>query len=315
MPTILLVGLGIVGLAVLPVAADQMVLGAGRLAAVLRISPVVVGVVVIGLGTSVPEFLVSGLAAGSGRGGLALGNLIGSNIVNVTLILGVAGLMAPVVVRSSVPAREAPLTLLAVIVFGGFAWWGLRLPAGLVLAGLLVVAVVLLLRVARVGPRDPLPGEVAERIGAPTCSPAREVVRVLLGLAGTLGAAQLVVVSADGVAHRWGVPDVVIGVTVVALGTSLPELVTAVQAQRRGESDLLVGNVLGSNLLNSLAGGAVVGLAAHGGGAFRVGYPVVAVMVGVNLLAWLVLFRGYRVSRPEAGLLLGAYLLTLPLLV
>lgn len=314
MPTVLLVSLGLVGLAVLPVAADQMVLGAGRLAAVLRISPVVVGVVVIGLGTSVPEFLVSGLAAGSGRGGLALGNLIGSNIVNVTLILGVAGLLAPVVVRSSVPAREAPLTLLAVVVFGGFAWWGLRLPAGLVLAGLLLVAVVLLLRLARVGSPDPLSGEVADRIGGRTRSRAREGLRALLGLAGTLGAAQLVVVSAGGVARRWGVPDVVIGTTVVALGTSLPELVTAVQAQRRGESDLLVGNVLGSNLFNSLAGGAVVGLAANGGGAFRVGYPVVAVMVGVNLLAWLVLFRGYRVSRPEAGLLLGAYLLALPLL-
>ena len=315
MATILLVGLGLVGLAALPVAADQMVLGAGRLAANLRISPVVVGVVVIGLGTSVPEFLVSGLAASSGQAGLALGNLIGSNIVNVTLILGVAALLAPVAVRSSIPAREAPLAMLAVAVFGGFAWWGLRLPAGLVLAGLLVVAVVLLLRLARVGPRDPLPGEVVDRIGTPTGSPGREGVRALLGLAGTLGAAQVVVSAASGVARRWGVPDVVIGVTVVALGTSLPELVAAVQAQRRGESDLLVGNVLGSNLFNSLAGGAVVGLAANGGGAFRVGWAAVAVMVGVNLLAWLVLFRGYRVSRVEAGVLLGAYLVTLPLLV
>jgi cation:H+ antiporter len=308
-----LVGLGLAGLAALPVAADQMVLGAARLAAMLRISPVLVGVLVIGLGTSVPEFLVSGLAAASGRGGLALGNLIGSNIVNVTLILGVAALLAPVAVRSSVVAREAPLALLAVTVFGGFAWWGLGLPAGLVLAGLLVAAVVLLLRLARVAPPDPLPHEVADRIGAPTRSPTGEGWRALLGLAGTLGAAQLVVVSAGGVAHRWGVPDVVIGATVVAVGTSLPELVTAVQAQRRGESDLLVGNVLGSNLFNSLAGGAVVGVAAHGG-TFHVGFPVVATMVAVNLLAWLVLFRGYRVSRVEGAVLLGAYLVALPLL-
>lgn len=315
MPTVVLVALGFGGLVALPVCADQMVLGAGRLATMLRIAPVVVGVVVIGLGTSVPEFLVSGLAAASGRSGLALGNLIGSNIVNVTLILGVAALMAPIAVRSSVPIREAPLAVLAVAIFGGFAWRGLRLPAGLVLAGLLVVAVALLIRLARVDPPDPLPGEVVDRISPLSHSPAREGLRALLGLAGTLGAAQLVVVSASGVAHRWGVPDVVIGITVVALGTSLPELTTAVQAQRRGESDLLVGNVLGSNLFNSLAGGAVVGLAARGGSAFRVGYPVVAVMVAVNLLAWLVLFRRYRISRVEASVLLGAYLVTLPLLV
>jgi cation:H+ antiporter len=126
--------------------------------------------------------------------------------VDVTLILGVAALLAPVAVRSSVVAREAPLALLAVTVFGGFAWWGLGLPAGLVLAGLLVATVVLLLR--RVAPPDPPPHEVADRIGAPTRSPMGEGWRALLGLAGTLGAAQLVVVSAGGVAHRWGVPDV-----------------------------------------------------------------------------------------------------------
>ena len=126
-----------------------------------RVPPVVVGVVVIGLGTSTPEFLVSGLAAVAGRGGIALGNLVGSNIINVTLILGVAALMAPVAVRSSVPAREAPLAVAAVAVFGVFTVSGLGLVSGLVLAGLLVPAIVVLVRLARIRPVDPLP--------APTC--------------------------------------------------------------------------------------------------------------------------------------------------
>src|SRR5215204_1204766 len=112
---LLAVGLSMVGLALLTVAADHLVLGSARLAERFRIAPVVVGVVVIGLGTSAPEFLVSGLAAAGGHGGLAVGNLAGSNLLNLTLILGVAALVGPVRVLSSVPRREAPLSALAVL--------------------------------------------------------------------------------------------------------------------------------------------------------------------------------------------------------
>src|SRR5690349_6095290 len=115
---------GALGLVLLAVAADHLVLGAGRVARRLRLSPVVVGVVVIGLGTSAPEFLVSGLAAARGDGGLAAGNLIGSNVVNITLILGVAALLAPVAVRDSVVRREAPLSVVAVAFFGLAVWIG-----------------------------------------------------------------------------------------------------------------------------------------------------------------------------------------------
>src|SRR6266511_1357008 len=118
---LILVVLALAGLALLTFAADQLVLGAGRLATRLGIAPVVVGVVVIGLGTSTPEFVVSGLAAARGDAALALGNLTGSNIINVTLILGVVGLVAPIAVRSSVPRREAPLSVVAVALFAGFA--------------------------------------------------------------------------------------------------------------------------------------------------------------------------------------------------
>src|SRR5204862_7544615 len=127
----------------------------------------------------------------------------------------------------------------------------------------------------------------------------REVLRAVLGLAATLLGAQVLVTNAATAAQRLGVPQTVVGFTLVALGTSLPELVTAIQAQRRRDADLLVGNLLGSNLFNSVAGGALVGLASRDGPA-RLGYPVLAAMAAISLLTWLVLYRGYRVSRVEA---------------
>jgi cation:H+ antiporter len=310
----LVIGVALAGLVLLTVAADQLVLGAGRLAAMLRIAPVVVGVVVIGLGTSAPEFLVSGIASARGNSGIAIGNLVGSNIINLTLILGVAAMVAPIVVRSSVPAREAPAAIAATAVFGGLALLGLTLVAGIVLAVLGAAAMVLLIRLSRARPGDPLPGEVVEFLEPP---PRRrwllETIRAVLGLAGTLIGAHLVVANATTLAQRWGVSDAVIGFTLVALGTSLPELVTAIQAQRRRESDLLVGNLLGSNLFNSLIGGGIVGLFAASADP-SIAYPPIAAMIGVSLLAWLLLFRGQRVNRVEAAILIIAYLGTLPLL-
>jgi len=305
----------VLGLVLLTVAADQLVVGSGRLAARWGVSPVVVGVVVIGLGTSAPEVVVSGLAAARGDAGLALGNLVGSNIINLTLILGVAGLAAPIAVHSSVPRREAPLTVGAVLLLAAFALVGLGRAGGVVLGVAAAGAVLLLVRLSAARPADPIAAEVEALLDrAPAPSPARESLRTVLGLVGTLAGAQLLVVTAAGAAARLGVPAAVIGLTIVALGTSLPELVTAIQSQRRHEGDLLVGNLLGSNLFNSLIGGAVVGLAERGAPA-RLGPAILAAMVAVSLLAWLVLRRHHQVSRAEAGLLLTAYLVTLPLVL
>jgi cation:H+ antiporter len=317
MSTLLVVVLGLIGLALLTGGADQLVVGASRLATLLRVAPVIVGVVVIGLGTSAPEFVVSGTAAVRGNSGLALGNLVGSNILNVTLILGVVAIVSPVIVRSSVPAREAPLMVAGVAVFGAFALVGLKFVAGVLLAVLSIGALVLLVRLSRVPPDDPLPDDVAAFV-EPAPLPGRwwvEAQRTLLGLAATLGGAQLLVANATTLAHRWGVSDTVIGFSLVAVGTSLPELMTSVQAQRRGEGDLMVGNLLGSNLFNSLIGGAVVGLAAGGTTIAPFGFAAVTAMVGAGVLAWLLLKRGSRISRPEAAVLLCAYALILPLLI
>lgn len=316
MSTLLVVGLGLLGLALLTVGADQAIIGASRLATLLRVAPVIVGVVVIGLGTSTPEFVVSGTAAVRDNAGLALGNLVGSNILNVTLVLGVVAVVSPVMVRSSVPVREAPLMAAAVAVFGAFALVGLKFVAGLLLAVLSAGALVLLVRLSRVQDGDPLPDDVAAFVSAQRQRRWWvEAARTVVGLAATLGGAQLLVTNAVTLAHRWGVSDEVIGFTLVAFGTSLPELMTSVQAQRRGEGDLLVGNLLGSNIFNSLIGGAVVGLAAGRSTIAPFGFAVVSAMVAAGVLAWLLLWRGSRITRPEACVLLAAYVCVLPLLI
>lgn len=317
--------LAVVGLVVLTFAADHLVLGSSRLARRIRISPVVVGVVVIGLGTSAPEFLVSGVAAARGDTDLAVGNIAGSNILNLTLILGIAALAGSVMVTSQVIRREVPLAVGAVVLFSFLAWLGLNPITGAVLAASGVGALFLLLRWAGQGRNQEVADEAVEFTDANATvdvpiAPSRlptwfEPVRAILGLAGVLAGAQLLVANASAIATELGVPQVIIGFTLVALGTSLPELVTTVQAQRRGESDLVVGNLFGSNLFNSLIGGAVVGFAS---GSAEPGKAAVALSIAMILtggLAWALLRRGLTLTRIEALALLAAYALTMPLLL
>ncbi|WP_406045852.1 calcium/sodium antiporter [Micromonospora sp. NBC_00898] len=321
------------GLVLLTLAADHLVLGASRLAARMRISPVVVGVVVIGLGTSAPEFLVSGVAAARGDAGIALGNITGSNILNLTLILGVAALIAKVAVASTVIRREVPLAVAAVVLFGFLAWAGLTVAVGVVLVLAAVGALWLLVRWAGEGRNTELAKQTLEYAegdpesgmepAAVAALPERarwqpptwfEPVRAVLGLAGVLAGAQLLVANASAIAVELGVPQLIIGFTLVALGTSLPELVTTIQAQRRGESDLVVGNLFGSNLFNSLAGGAVVAFAARGS-VPAAGVALLLTMIFTGVVAWALLRRGLTLTRAEGAALLAAYVLTMPLLL
>jgi cation:H+ antiporter len=305
-----------VGLAVLLFAADQLVLGAARTAAWLRVPPTVVGVVVIGFGTSAPELVASGLAAAAGKPGLAMGNIVGSNLANLTLVLGAAGLFGTVAATSSVLRREAPLSVAAVVLFAVLVRDGLGRTDGIVLAAALVASLGLLVRGALRRPRDALGGDVTEFVaGDPRHRWGVELARTLLGLAGTLAGAQLLVLGAAGIAERAGLSQAVVGATVVAVGTSAPELVTAIQATRRGEADLLVGNVLGSNLFNSLAVSAVVALAGPGVAADQTLAGIaILLMVAVSLGAWWFLFRDRRLLRWEAAMLLAAWPVTVVLL-
>ncbi|WIM99791.1 calcium/sodium antiporter [Actinoplanes oblitus] len=303
------------GLVLLTVAADHLVIGSSRLAARMRIRPVVVGVVVIGIGTSTPEFLVSGVAAARGDAGIALGNLIGSNILNLTLILGVAGLIARVAFASTVIRREVPLAIAGTVLFAILAWSGINLLSGLILAVASGAALWLLVRWAERGRNAELAGETSELVAETPTRPAwLEPLRALPGLAGVLIGAQLLVTNASAIAARLGVSQLIIGCTLVALGTSLPELVTTVQAQRRGESELVIGNLFGSNLFNSLIGGTLVGLAAPAGVGPASGV-LLLVMVLTGGAAWALLHRGMTLTRPEAALLLAAYAATMPLLL
>jgi cation:H+ antiporter len=313
----LLAVLGVVlGLAVLTYAADQFVVGAARLATVLRLSTVVIGAVVIGFGTSAPELLVSALAASQGSLDIAIGNIVGSNVANLTLVLGIAALATPIVVRSKVLKREAPLSLLSVIVFAVLVQNGVSAVEGAILATLLVVSLlIIVISSRREGGDEELGAEVEEFLHDGPPSTGKEVLRTVLGLLGTLGAAQLLVVSASTIATELGLSEGFIGLTVVAIGTSLPELATAVQAARKDETDLIVGNLLGSNLFNSAAVGATAAFA----GAGQVADPTitgtgVALMVTVAVVATAFMVTGRRVQRIEGAVLLAAYVATLPLL-
>lgn len=314
MTALLVVGL-VAGLALLTYASDQFVLGAARVAVVLRLSTVVIGAVVIGFGTSAPEMLVSGIAAGSGSLDIAVGNIIGSNVANLALVLGISAMVVPITVASTTLRREAPLSLASVLVYAGLVQGGLNRLEGVVLGVLLVASLTLVLVAARRGDDDELAGEVDEYLDDDDMEPRREWVRTGLGLLGTLAAAQILVVCATGLAEQLGLGEGFIGLTIVAIGTSLPELATSLQAVRKDETDLIVGNLLGSNLFNSLAVGAVAALAGPG--------PVqdtnltsagTLLMSGIAVAATLFMFTGRRVVRFEGTLLLVTYLAVLPLL-
>jgi cation:H+ antiporter len=315
----------VAGLVLLTVAANHLVLGSSRIATRLRLPPVVVGVVVIGLGTSAPEFLVSGVAAARGDMGIAVGNIVGSNILNVTLVLGVAALVASIVVTATVIRREVRLAVASVVVFAIATWVGLSVWTAVILAAAAAASLVLLVRWARHGRNQDVAQDAVEFTESPAVVDAPvassrvprfvEPIRAVLGLAGVLVGAQLIVANASSIATRFGVSQIVIGFTLVALGTSLPELVTTVAAQRRGESDLVVGNLFGSNLFNSLAGAAVIGFASPAGSSAPPPAALLAVMVLTALIAWALLRRGLRLTRLEGVILLGCYLISLPIVL
>jgi cation:H+ antiporter len=317
----------VVGLALLARAADALVLGCSGIASRFGIPAVVVGVVVIGFGTSAPELLVSGIAAASGSPALGVGTVIGSNIANLTLVLGAAALVAPVAVRAAVVRREAPVSFAATVAFAVAVRAGMTRTAGLALLLLLVLALVVLIRAALAdqhpagvrddgADHDALADEVEEFLAQQPAHPMRRVyLQAGGGLVGTLLGAQALVWGAVGLARAVSLPEGFIGATVVAVGTSLPELVTAAQASRRGEPDLVVGNLLGSNLFNALAVGGLVALVS-GGASVGSGLRSAGLLVMVSAAALAILFmrRRFTVLRWEAATLIAVYVATLPLL-
>jgi cation:H+ antiporter len=315
-----LVGLSLAaGLALLVLAPDRFVAGSAGLADRWGVSRVVIGAVVIGFGTSAPELLVSGLAASQGQPEVGVGNVIGSNMANLGLIVAVPALIASIGVPAGVLRRELPLALVATAAFALAVQGGLTRWESVALLACLAVTLWLIIRAPaslRANPDDELAIEVDEFLEDETAQPVgRMVSDAIGGLLGTLLGAQLLVWGAVEIAADLNLSGGFVGMTVVALGTSLPELVTAIAAARAGEDQLILGNVLGSNIFNSLAVGAVIGLM-RPEPITDTNITVVAVtlMLAITALAALAMTRKRLVTRGEAVTLVASYVACMPLL-
>jgi cation:H+ antiporter len=299
------------GLALLIWSADWFVDGAAALARHFGLPALLIGMVIVGFGTSAPEMVVSAIASIEGNPGIALGNAYGSNIANIALILGLTALVSPIAVHSSVLRRELPVLAAVTGLAAWQAWDGqiTRLDA----AVLLLVFGALMSWSIREGLKqktDDFGSEMERELQIHPLPPRRAALRLLVGLAVLIVSSRALVWGAVEVARGFGISDLVIGLTIVAVGTSLPELASSLAAARRNEHDIALGNVIGSNLFNTLA---VVGIA----GAI---HPVAAApevfsrdILAMSVLTVSLFVMGYgfwsprRINRWEGSLLLVAY--------
>jgi cation:H+ antiporter len=291
--------------------ADRFVVGAAGGAKNLGVPPLLIGLTLVGMATSGPEIFVSVAAALRGEPELAMGNAIGSNIANIGLVLGTTALIMPVVVRSATLRREMPallaVTLLLVMVFLNRTVT--RAEGLLLLAGLAVLLYWLIVLSSRMDPEDPIAAEFEAELGRELPMPIAAMWFVL-GLGILLAGSHLLVWGAHNVAQELGVSDLVIGLTLVAVGTSFPELAVSVVSSLKGEHDLALGNIIGSNMFNSLA---VVGIAA----ALRPSTLEpdlltlhLPVMIGVTLMLFAIAYNlsgKSRIGRAEGALLLASF--------
>ncbi|MFZ7109934.1 calcium/sodium antiporter [Avibacterium avium] len=250
----------LIGLVILVWSADRFIDGAASLARYLGMSPLLIGIVIIGFGTSAPEIIVSALSALNHSPGIALGNAYGSNITNIALILGVTAMIKPIMVNSQVLKKELPVLML-VTLLSAFLIYDATISR---LDAMILLAVFTLYMGWTIwqGTRhsgDSLEQDISDELKEKSQMPLKTAVLwLVIGLALLMASSQLLVWSAVNIATYLGVSDLIIGLTIVAIGTSLPELAASIMAARKNELDLAVGNIIGSNLFNTLA---VVGIA------------------------------------------------------
>lgn len=293
------------GIFFLYIGGEALVKASSNLARHWGVKPMIVGLTVVAMGTSSPELFASLIAAIQGTTDIALGNVVGSNIANIGLILGVTALITPIRTHARFIRREVPfmlgvaVVLLLLILTGGVS----RLAGALLFAGVALYLLVLL----RGGEEEDVEAEFREEYGEAGESRRKSWLRLALGLLLLGGGAQLLVSGATGIARSMGVPELTIGLSLVAIGTSLPELFTSVVAATRREPDIALGNVVGSNVLNVLV---VLGASAVAR-PFTVSGSAVGidalVMLGLSLLLVPFLVSGLRLGRREASVLLVAY--------
>ncbi len=300
----------VLGLVILVWSADRFVIGASAAASILGVSTLVVGILVVGIGTSAPEMLVSAMAAADGQAGLSVGNALGSNITNIALILGLTALLIPLRVQSKLITREIPLLLLVMI--GGYFLLRdgvLDFTDGLLLLAGFVAVVLRQLWEAKHSSGDAIEAEYEAEIPRDMSLPVA-LGWLLLGLVLLMVSARMLVWSAVELALAFGVSDLVIGLTVVAIGTSLPELAASLAAARKGEHDIAIGNVVGSNLFNLLGVMALPGVIAPGAidaGVVSRDYPL---MLMLTVAFYLLAFgprKAPAIRRHEGALLLVVY--------
>lgn len=292
--------------------ADRFVEGAAAAAGHMGMPSLLIGMVVVGFGTSAPEMVVSAMAALDGNPDLALGNALGSNIVNTGLILGITALVAPIVVHSKIVRRELPLLLGIGLLCGALFWNGSleRAEAWLLLAGFFGLIGWTVFTALR-GRGDTLEAETEQKLAAHSMTLGRALFWLILGLVLLVASSRVLVWGAVTIAEALGVSDLIIGLTIVALGTSLPELAASVMAARKGEHDIAIGNVVGSNMFNLLAvvgiAGVIAPMPSLSADIMTRDWPVMmALNAGLFVMAYG--FRGEgRINRIEGTLLLIAF--------
>lgn len=298
------------GLVVLVFAADWFVEGTVSIARNFGVSPLLIGLTIVGLGTSAPEIFVSSLASFQGNPGLAIGNAIGSNIANIGLILGVTALIAPLAFHSGLLKRELPVLMLITSVCYALVLDGLSRFDGVLMLLALCVFLVWLMRTAMAEHNnDILAQEMEDELPA-TLSKPKAWLYFSVGLIGLLVSSKILVWAAVNIAQAMGVSDLVIGLTIVALGTSLPELAASISSVLKGEDELAVGNVIGSNVYNLLAVYSLPALIAPGAVDAAVvsrDFPVLLAFTGVLFVLGVSFSKAGSINRWEGGGLFAAY--------
>ncbi len=243
----------LVGIFLLVWGADRFIDGAASMARNLRIPPMVIGLTIVSIGTSLPEMVVAAMAALNNNRDLGIGNALGSNIANIGLVIGVTALIMPLAVKSITLRREMPVLLLVtVFAFVLMLDGNLDFIDGMMLIAVLALVLIWIARIGLKDRRDPLVQELTDSIPN-QMSTWQAVFWFGAGLLVLMGSSRMVVWGAVGIAHALGVSDLVIGLTIVAIGTSLPELVASIAGVLKGETDLAIGNIIGSNIFNLLA--------------------------------------------------------------
>ncbi|WP_419227278.1 calcium/sodium antiporter [Alteromonas sp. OM2203] len=302
----------LIGLIVLSWSADRFVYGASALAKNIGISPMMIGLTIVAMGSSAPEIVVSAIASVNGNMNTAVGNALGSNITNVALVLGITALVKPLIVSSTTLKRELPALLIISLIAIGFLFDGeLKSYEGIILLALFIFVLAMMAWLSlQVDKEDPLIAETADEIPKGV-SNTSALIWIGVGLVILPLSAHFLVNSAVEIARYMGISDLVIGLTIIAFGTSLPELAASIAGVLKGEDDLALGNIIGSNIFNLLAVLGMPGLIAPGLLDPDVYNRDMYVMLGLTLLLFLFSFDliGKRtISRTNGFILLACFI-------